>query len=125
MSDIDYILDLFDWNQSIENQAKGLELAKNVKSINAFLQPGDEKHNKNVWDNCAKTLAEREDAVLKPYLYHLFGWLIDMNWPGAQIVFDRLEKYQDKEWFNIVLDMRIKQAKLLDEQIWLENLLVI
>ena len=98
MSNIDYILDLFDWNQSIEKQEEGLKLAREVTSINVFLQPIDKKHNKNVWENCAKTLFERNDEELKPYLDRLMDWLVDMNWPGAKYIFDRLLQFKDKKW---------------------------
>ena len=36
---IDYIMDLLDWNSSIEEQARGIELAKEVKCINVFYNP--------------------------------------------------------------------------------------
>ena len=45
MIDIDYIMDLMDWNRSENDQAKGLELAKNVQNFNVFLQPCNEKYN--------------------------------------------------------------------------------
>ena len=122
MTDIGYILDLFDWNQSPDNQKAGLELAKKVTSINVFLQPGDEKHNKNVWENCAKTLYERSDSELKPYLDKMMEWLIDMNWPGAFCIFERLKLYDDKVWLKSVLSLTIERAKALKELIWLDNL---
>ena len=58
MSDIDYIMELIDWNNSIEKQTQGIELAKDVKCINAFLQPGS-PYGKSVWENCAKILSKR------------------------------------------------------------------
>ena len=36
MCNIDYIMDLLDWNNSIVDQTKGKELAREVKSINVF-----------------------------------------------------------------------------------------
>jgi len=119
---IDYILDLFDWNQSEENQKRGLELAKNVKCINAFLQPGDEKHNKNVWDNCAVTIGERTDEELKPYLGRLLEWIADMNWPGAKQIFERLTKNKTPELLQFVLPIYLNVAEMLNEEIWLSNL---
>lgn len=46
MADIDYILDLLDWNRTEEEQAEGLRLARQVKAFNVFLQPCDKKNNK-------------------------------------------------------------------------------
>ena len=37
MADIDYILDLLDWNRTEEEQAEGLRLARQVKAFNVFL----------------------------------------------------------------------------------------
>lgn len=59
MYNIDEIMDMLDWNMSVEIQKKGLVLANSIKSINVFLQPLDSKHNKNVWENCAKILLKK------------------------------------------------------------------
>ena len=40
MINIDYILSLLDWNNSDEEQEKGVKLAKDIKYISAFIQPG-------------------------------------------------------------------------------------
>lgn len=58
MVDIDYVMELMDWNNSIENQKKGVELARNIKCLNAFLQPGA-PYGKSVWENCAKVLGRK------------------------------------------------------------------
>ena len=39
MIDVDYIMSLIDWNQSSEKQKTGIQMAKNIQSINVFLQP--------------------------------------------------------------------------------------
>ena len=54
MVNIDAIMALLDWNNSAEQQERGIELAKNVKCINVFLQPNQREYGKNVWDNCAE-----------------------------------------------------------------------
>lgn len=125
MVNIDYIMNLIDWNSSIENQNKGIKLAKDVKCINVFLQPCDNKYNKNVWDNCAKIIAKRCDKELEPYLHELFEWLMDMNWPGADSIFERLKVYNNDKWFNCILKKCINEAQLLHEYIWLETLIEI
>lgn len=78
MINIDYILSLLDWNNSDEEQEKGVKLAKDIKYISAFIQPGH-PYGKNIWDNCAKILAERDDKELEPHLIELLEWLQDMN----------------------------------------------
>ena len=122
MCDIDYILDLFDWNQSPEKQAEGLNLAKTVKSVHVFLQPADKNHCKNVWENCAIAISQRTDEELRPYLGKLLDWLVDMNWPGAWRIFERLQRFEDREWLSEVLDIWINMSIALKEDIWESNL---
>lgn len=101
MCNIDEIMEMLDWNNSEEIQQKGVELAKNIKSISAFVQPNDP--GKSVWENCAKVLVDRQDDKLKPYLSQLLEWLQDMNWPGAEIILERLKTYDEMEMlvFNV------------------------
>ena len=98
MIDVDYIMSLIDWNQSSEKQKTGIQMAKNIQSINVFLQPCNKNYNKNVWDNCAQILSERTDDELSFYFEELMCWLQDMNWPGAFCILDRLKKYEDRVW---------------------------
>lgn len=119
---IDDIMDMLDWHNSPEMQEHGRTLACEIKCINVFLQPCHPKYNKNVWDNCAKILAVRSDLELHPFLNRLFEWLIDLNWPGAICIQERLSQYSDTEWFDYVLGNSIRRAKALGEDIWLNNL---
>ena len=123
MYNIDDIMDMLDWNQSKEEQEKGLKLAKNIKSINVFIQALDPKHNKNVWENCAKVLSERSDEELKPYIIPLLEWLQDMDWPGAFIIFERLKNYKDKNNFDWSYYEVMNRAVKLNDEIWKENLI--
>ena len=121
--DIDEIMDMLDWNNTIEIQEEGRKLAKQIRCINVFLQPGHPGHIKNVWDNCAIILAERSDKELQPYLYQLFKWLVDMNWPGAVCIDKRLRQYKKDHLFDFVLDECINEAQALGEENWLNVLL--
>ena len=89
MIDIDYIMELFDWSNSEEEWKKGLELAKDVRCVSAFIQPGY-PYGKRVWDKCAEVFCEKTDDEIEPYLLDLFEWLEDYNWPGALKIRDRL-----------------------------------
>ena len=122
MSNIDDIMDMLDWNQPEHIQAEGRRLAKDVRCINVFLQPGSREHCKNVWDNCAQILSERSDEELKPYVGQLLEWLLDMNWPGAACVFERLTRFKDRKWLKWILEERMKEAEALKEEIWLFNM---
>lgn len=125
MVNIDYIMDLLDWNNSIEDQEKGLKLAKDVKCINVFLQPGCELYGKNVWDNCAKILSARSNEELSPYLIELMEWLQDMNWPGAFCILERLKGMVDEPLFQHSYMICLKYAKALEDEVWKSNLQMI
>lgn len=88
MVNIDYIFELLDWNSSIEDKQKGLSLARKVKCITVFLQPGY-PYGKNVWENCAIILAEKSDTELERFLSPLMTWLQDLNWPGSDIILSK------------------------------------
>ena len=122
MVDIDYIMYLLDWNNSMEKQEQGIKLAKNVKSINAFLQPNGRYYGKNVWDNCAKILSERSNEELSPYLIELMEWLQDMNWPGAFCILERLKGMVNEPLFQRSQTICIKYAKALEDAVWESNL---
>ncbi|MCQ4021696.1 MULTISPECIES: DUF5071 domain-containing protein [unclassified Ruminococcus] len=122
MVNIDYIMDLLDWNNSIEKQEQGVKLAKNVKCINVFLQPGNRYYGKNVWDNCAKILSARSNEELSPYLIELMEWLQDMNWPGAFCILNRLKGMVNEQLFQHSYTICLKYAQALDDDVWESNL---
>ena len=123
MADIDYILDLMDWNRTEEEQAEGLRLARQVKAFNVFLQPCDDRNNKNVWDNCALIISEKEDLELFPYLFELFMWIQDLNWPGAFCIVERLKEYEKRNaFYRRHWQEAYTCAKALKNKVWMENL---
>ena len=121
MIHIDYIMDLLDWNNSIEKQEQGIELAKGVKCINVFLQPRSH-YGKNVWDNCAKILSAKSNEELSIYMIELMGWLQDMNWPGAYCILDRLKKMKNEQLFDYAYNISLKCARALEDEAWESNL---
>ena len=122
MVNIDYIMDLLDWNNSIERQEQGIEMAKDVKCINVFLQPCSKNYDKNVWDNCAKILSARSNEELSPYMIELMEWLQDMNWPGAFCIFDGLKGMVNEQLFQYSYTICLKCAQALDDETWESNL---
>ena len=122
MVDINYIMSLLDWGNSIEKQEEGIKLAQNIECINVFLQPCSENYNKNVWDNCAKILSARSNEELFPYIIELMEWLQDMNWPGAFCIFDRLKGMVNEPLFEYSYTICLKYAQALEYEEW-ENTL--
>lgn len=122
MVNIDEIMKLIDWNQTDENQQKGIEMAKDVKCINAFILPLHANTNKNVWDNCAIILSKRTDEELRPYLSNLMEWLEDLNWPGSLTILERLNNYSDKKWLKNNFNYCYNIAKSTNNTNWLYGL---
>lgn len=119
---IDEIMDMLDWKNSIEVQEKGVELGCKVRCINVFQQPGHPGHCKNVWDNCAKILSQKSDETLKPYIYNLLEWLEDSNWPGAGIIFERLMKYNNVQHLAYWVEECARMADATKNRLWQINL---
>jgi len=116
--DIDLIMKKINWNNQKEEQEEGIKLAKQVKNLNAFLQPP----GKEFCENCAKILYERNDAELTFYLPQILKWLQDMNWPGAVIIANRLKKFKDKEILSRYIKESISEAELLKDEMWIQFL---
>ena len=100
MTNIDEIYDLFIWDSSYSpeeftaRENRGIAEASEIKNLFPFIQPIiiPPQKSKSVWDSCAKVIAMRSDEELEPYLYPLFEWLQDMNWPGAVKIYNRLSQ---------------------------------
>lgn len=122
MNNIDEIMNMLDWNNSIETQQEGIEFAQDVKNINIFILPMHPNCNKNVWENCAKILVNKTDEVLNPYLKELLEWIEDINWPGALIVMDRLKRFSETEMLSFAVEESVKMANAINNHIWLRNL---
>ena len=114
-------MELLDWSNSTEKQLQGILLAREIKCINVFLQPGF-PYGKSVWNNCAKILSERTNEELSPYLIDLMEWLQDMNWPGAFCILDRLKRMITEPLYQHSYNICLKCAKALEDETWETNL---
>lgn len=121
MDSIDKIMNMLDGNNSEEIQQEGLRLAREVKNFNVFFQPCFDGKAKVLWDNCALIVSEKKDRELEPYLYELFRWVLDLNWPGAECIMERLEKYEVNEHYLSVLKKCMFKS-FVDEPAWLYSL---
>ena len=130
MTNIDEIYDLFTWDNTytLEEYSRraqqGLELAKGAKYLFPFLQPFlPNRKSKSVWEPCAKVIADRSDEELAPYLSFLFEWLQDLNWPGSEIILDRLAKMPKALTEETLKYSKSRAEKNLDEMwlVWLKE----
>ncbi len=125
MINIDYIMSLLDWDSSSVRQKEGILLAEDIENFNVFIQPCNKKYRKNVWENCAKIISSKTDEELQPYLFELFRWIRDLNWPGALTIRERLRNYEDYDSFDFEYTSCLKCAEALNDSAWAENLLSI
>lgn len=123
----DEIYDLFLWDSTLSFEeyeariARGMELAGQVRYLYPFLQPILPQPTKAHCEPCARVLSARSDAELEPYLYRLFEWLQDMNWPGAERIWDRLLQIP----FLLLAPMyrvAVSEARRTKDEGWLKNL---
>lgn len=130
---IDEIYDLLMWDNQLsdeENEAKaqkGIEAARQIQNLFPFIQPivVPPKKSKSLWEPCAKIIAMRSDEELQPFMFILFEWIADLNWPGALIIYERLtqmpytaiepalrfsriraEQTHDSGWLSVLDDLK-------------------
>lgn len=115
MTDINQVFRMLSWDSDEETQAAGIREAENVEYLSVLFQPIE---SKSVWENCAKVIAGKPDDVLQHYTFRMFEWLQDMNWPGAQIIFDRLLK-MPADMISHAFQHSLKQAQALADEPWL------
>ena len=87
MANINQVFCMLSWDSDEKTQQKGIREAQEIKYLSVLFQPIE---SKSVWENCAKVLASKSDDELKLYIFRMFQWLQDMNWPGAEIIYRRL-----------------------------------
>lgn len=113
--DIDTLFEMMDEGQPVEVQEEALREARKIKSLSVFMQPIEYKLS---WKNCAKVVCEKTDEELNSYTYEMLEWLQDLNWPGAFLIMERLEKMDPQLLLNAAI-YAVKQALLLKDNEWL------
>lgn len=125
---IDEIYDLFTWDPSLSDAEydarveRGIAEASKLKNIYPFIQPIVAGCNsKSVWEPCAKVVALKSDEELEDYMHLLLEWLQDMNWPGAEIIFERLSQIPSAIIRDTV-EFCMNRAKRDNDEVWLHTL---
>ncbi len=119
MLDIDQIFEMLSSYSNEGDQSKGIEEAKKIRNLSVLIQPME---SKSLWENCAKVLATKSDELLDPYLVPLFEWLQDMNWPGADIIYNRL-KIMPATYLEVPFQISLSIADKNNDKPWKEALL--
>ncbi len=116
------ILKMLSCKNTIEIQEKGIRLASEIKWLGHLFQPTIGGESKSLWENCALVLSKKTDERLNPWLIDCFIWLQDMNWPGAEIIADRLKIMRDTENYEYNKEKAIKIAEITNDEEWIENI---
>lgn len=73
------------------------------------------------WESCAQIIAQHADDELIPYVKQMLEWIEDLNWMGAEIIFERLKAMEPHKLKKPYL--RALQAALTDDnEEWLSYL---
>ena len=88
--DIKEIYKMLHWHSSFGDQLRGIKLAREIDDLSLLVLPCVDGESKSLWDNCARALFELSDDRLEKQLPGLLEWILDLNWPGALIILDRL-----------------------------------
>ena len=113
-------LDLLSWNKTEEEQEEVLKIINEKKNVDweELIIP---ENRKDCWYNCARILALQSDDVLMGLNDHIFEWFQDINWPGADILMERLHQIPPDKIRNNYY-MAIKKANIQKDEEWAENL---
>lgn len=111
----EYLMD----NQSEEIQKIGIMHARKIRHLSVLIQPLE---SKSLWENCARVLVEKSDMELRRYLYSLFKWIQDMNWPGADLIFRRLVTFNEED-FQRVFEYSLALAEKTLDSGWSQPLM--
>ena len=111
---IDKIFEYLSWNSSSELQKRGIELASQIHSLSVLIMPIE---SKSIWKNCARVLISKSDDELERHFVELFEWLQDMNWPGADLIYDRL-LCVSTENFLPAYRYSLSVAQKMEDHVW-------
>ena len=115
---INEIFEKLSWNSNKESQLEAIEEASNIKLLSIFIQPVEDK---SIWENCAKIISKKSDKVLEHYLIDLFEWYQDSNWPGYDIIYDRIFKMSG-DLLSCAYSICLDYAMQTEDEQWLINL---
>ncbi len=112
---IDKIYEMLYWDNDEKVQERGIEIASKIKYFDCFIMPYYGNKTNGIWENCALIISKKTDDELRPYRWKLLEWIEDMNWPGADIIYDRLLKYNDKKELLSLIDSKISSLLKPDD----------
>lgn len=88
----------------------------NIDEDNLYmlLQP---RCNKDYWENSAILIKQLGYPRIKSIIPGLLEWIQDMNWPGAQIVFEVLRDIEKKD-LQVYIEEALEEALSHKDTVW-------
>lgn len=111
---INELFEMLSCDNDPQTQDQAIQEAKNIRFFSIFMQPIEDQ---SVWENCAKIIASKSDEELSIYLYDMFYWLQDMNWPGFEIIYKRIKNMPVKVIIGTYIYC-VKKAMQLEDEEW-------
>lgn len=122
MNNIDEIMYLIDWKRNEQEQKIGIEMAREVSCLKAFFRPIGPAYSKSVWDNCAIIICAHSDEELEPYIIEMLLWLEDLNWPGAEMIQQRLLDFRKIDILAVYINSMVPALEKLGRNNWLGSI---
>jgi len=103
------------WDSTAEQKKSGFIAALNQTDHRYLLQPINYSSS---WENCAIVFLMLSDEEIEPYLIGLLGWIQDLNWAGARLILERLQRISS-ELLVKPLEIVAKSAFDIKDESWL------
>lgn len=103
---------------SVQNEAISQILSTDDFDWNSLILPYGKKDS---WQNCAVVLARLSNDTIKLLVNNLMAWFQDANWPGTEIIADRLKSLPPEVLSNAVLPAKRRATETNDSD-WSDHL---
>ncbi len=122
--EIDNLIEQLSWNGTEEQQRQAIDaLVAQIphRELYKLMRPGEVK---DTWQNAAEVIARYNRKFGQQEILGMFEWLQDINWPGASVIFKKLNS-MSRQQISAPLEMAMCQAKHTNDQEWMEQLVKI
>ena len=114
-------IDSLDWGLPQEIQIQNIKKVQIScdEDVRQLIMP---YRKQNSWHNCAVILAKLDNVTILRFLPDLLGWVKDLNWPGADVILERINLLPMEQMQPLCKAAYTLAMNEKDEQ-WAENLL--
>ena len=118
----EYLRDLSSWNppqvQQAAIEAIDAAVSRDAGILAEVVHMSQDKYE---WSTRAKIVCMQSDKALERYVPRMLEWLKDMNWPGAELMYERLEGLEEG-YVDRDIENAMKWAQEDGRRMWLRAL---